>query len=202
MMRRKKLRETRRAVVERVTGETKVKVVLDLDDEKGRVKIGLDRKFFKHMLASMAFHGGFTLEIEGEEFEALDDHHLVEDVGLALGEALAKALGDKRGIARFGWAAVPMDEALILASVDLSGRPYFESNLTFKRLHLGDLSTEMINHFFYSFSHAGGFTLHLLALRGVNDHHKAEAAFKAVGLALAQACRKTGGEIPSLKGVL
>jgi len=191
----------RKAQVERKTRETRVKVYLNLDRPE-RLEIKMERKFFRHMLESLAFHGGFGLKVEAEEYEPPDDHHLVEDVALTLGEALHKALAGKTGIARFGWAAAPMDDALILASLDLSGRPYFKSNLTFSHFKLGDLSAEMVNHFFHSLTSSGRFTLHLVALRGSNDHHKAEAAFKAVGLALAQAVRRVGGGTPSLKGVL
>ena len=201
MRRRGRLQKTREARVRRRTEETDVEVYLNLDRVE-TPKIQMKRRFFKHMLASLALHGKFELRVEAEEFEPPDDHHLVEDVALTFGEALLKALGDKRGIERFGWAAVPMDEALVLASIDLSGRPYYKSNLSFKHLSLGDMTAEMVNHFFHSLSHAGRFNLHLLVFRGSNDHHKAEASFKAVGLALAQAVRRIGDRIPSLKGVL
>ncbi|HID18434.1 TPA: imidazoleglycerol-phosphate dehydratase [Candidatus Bathyarchaeota archaeon] len=158
--------------------------------------------YIRETLESFAFHAGFGFTVEAEEYEPLNDHHLVEDTAITLGEALLKALNTKAGIGRFGWAAIPMDEALILASLDLSGRGYFQSNLSFTHSRIGDLSAEMVNHFFQSLAISGKFTLHLAALRGVNDHHKAEAAFKAVGLALAQAVRRTGKEILSLKGVL
>lgn len=191
----------RKAEVERKTKETRVKVYLNLD-RSDRLEVKVKRRFFRHMLESFAFHAGFGLIVEAEEYEPPDDHHLVEDTALTLGEALLKALNAKAGIGRFGWAAIPMDEALILASLDLSSRGYFQSNLSFTHRRIGDLSAEMVNHFFQSLAISGKFTLHLAALRGVNDHHKAEAAFKAVGLALAQAVRRAGKETPSLKGVL
>jgi len=201
LRRLRRLPRERKAEVTRKTRETKVKIYLNLD-RRDRVEVKIERRFFKHMLESFAFHAGFGFRVEAEEYEPPDDHHLVEDVALTLGEALLKALNVKAGIRRFGWAAVPMDEALILVALDLSGRGYFQSDLSFNHKQIGDLSAEMVNHFFQSLAFSGKFTLHLAALRGVNDHHKAEASFKAVGLALAQAVRKTGKETPSLKGVL
>lgn len=191
----------RKVRVERKTRETRVKIYLNLD-RADRLEVKTGRSFLKHMLESLAFHAGFGLALEASEYEPPDDHHLVEDVALTLGEALFKALKGKAGIRRFGWAVVPMDETLILASLDLSGRVHFQSNLSFSHHMLGDLTAEMVNHFFASLASAGRFTLHLLTLRGENDHHKAEAAFKAVGLALAQAVEKNRRRLPSLKGVL
>lgn len=195
----------RQAKVERKTEETYVKVAVNLD-KPGEAKLQVGKPFLEHMLNSMAFHGSFTLEIFAEEKGPVyDDHHLVEDLGLVLGQALDKALGDKKGINRFGSAVLPMDDALIMVSLDLSGRPYYHSNLKFRELKLGELSSEMVDHFFRSLAEGGRFNLHIVAIRGLNSHHKAEAAFKALGRALGEAVKLREAEEttpPSLKGVL
>ncbi|MEM2289896.1 MAG: imidazoleglycerol-phosphate dehydratase HisB [Candidatus Hadarchaeales archaeon] len=191
--------KARRASRERKTRETSVSVRLNLEGE-GRARISTGIPFLEHMLESMARHGRFDLEIE-----ARGDlkHHLAEDVFIALGEALSQALGEKAGILRFGEAAVPMDEVLVLVAVDLSGRPYFSSNLTFSQKRVEGVESELFPHLLRSLSSSGRFTLHVLVLREGEDHHKLEATFKALGLALSRAWsigRGTG--VPSTKGVL
>ena len=189
----------RTAVVERRTRETDIRVRLDLDGSStSRIDTGL--KFFDHMLDQIAVHGGIRLHLHAKGDLQIDDHHTVEDVGLALGEALRLALGDKRGIRRFGFL-LPMDEALARCALDISGRPYLTFKAKFKHRHVGDLSTEMIEHFFRSLSQTMGITLNLKA-KGGNDHHVAESLFKAFGRTLRDAVRVEGTELPSSKGVL
>lgn len=194
----------RKAQVERTTKETKIKISLNLDG-KGESKIEAGNPFFEHLLNSLAFHGRLDLEVSAKSKIASGDHHLVEDVGILLGQALDKALDSRAGINRFGSAIIPMDDALLLVAVDLSGRTYFKSNLKFTYPKVEELSSEMINHFLKSFAEGGKFNLHVKCFRGVNDHHKAEAAFKALGKTLAQAVKideTRTKEIPSTKGTL
>lgn len=200
----------RSAQVSRKTGETSVRVTLDLDggmaEARGtalnRVKTGIG--FFDHMLHALAFHAGWGLDLACEGDTEVDDHHSVEDTGLALGAALARALGEgKGGIVRFGHALAPLDEALARAVADVSGRPFFAGELSLKRERVGALSCEMVPHFFHSFAQGAGLTLHVDVIRGANDHHRIEAAFKAVALALRAALARSGSErVPSTKGVL
>lgn len=178
----------RKATVRRVTSETSIVVSVNLDG-RGRHEISTSVNFLDHMLRSFALHGMFDLKVEAKGDTHVDDHHLVEDVAIALGQALEKALGDKKEIRRFGSALIPMDEVLMLVSLDISGRPHFESNLEFRRVRIGDLTTEMINHFLKSLSDNGRFNLHVSVMKGTNDHHKAEAVFKALALALSDAIR-------------
>ena len=189
----------RHAVVERATTETQIKVEVWLD-QSGDNRINTGVGFFDHMLDQIAVHGGIRLHIDTKGDLHIDDHHTVEDVGLALGEALRKALGDKRGIRRFGFL-LPMDEALARCALDISGRPYLTYRAKFKYRKVGDLSTEMIEHFFRSLSQTMGITLNLKA-KGQNDHHVAEGLFKAFGRTLRDAVRVEGVELPSSKGVL
>jgi imidazoleglycerol-phosphate dehydratase len=194
----------RRATVERETQETRVKVEVNIDGE-GSHEIDTGIHFLNHLLSSLAFHGLMDLKVQATGDLKVDDHHLTEDVAITLGQALSSAMGEKPGVKRFGSAVIPMDDALIMASIDLSGRVHFESNLEFRRAKIGDLMAEMVNHFFKSFAEAGRFNLHIVTLRGFNDHHKAEGAFKAVGLALAQAMEvnpRLKGKLASAKGVL
>jgi imidazoleglycerol-phosphate dehydratase len=192
----------RRARVERATHEVKVTVELDLDGT-GRADCATGVPFLDHMLAQLAKHGRFDLELNCEGDLEVDDHHTVEDCALALGQALDQALAERRGIARFGSAYAPLDEALARAVVDLSGRPYAVVELGLAREALGALACENVAHFFASLATAGRMALHVDVLRGANDHHRAEAAFKATALALRQAVRLDGpDQVPSTKGVL
>ncbi len=190
----------RRAAIARETKETKIDLRLDLDG--GPIDVATDVHFLDHMLEAFAKHGGcgLTLRASGD---GMDHHHLIEDVGIALGSAIYEALGEKRGIARFGSMAVPLDDALVLGSVDLSGRFWCNFNVTFGVENLGDLKTELIGHFFHSLSENGRFNLHLIALAGQNSHHLCEASFKAFARAFAQAKTATGdASVPSTKGLL
>jgi imidazoleglycerol-phosphate dehydratase len=192
----------RRAEVSRRTCETTITVALDLDGE-GRAEIGSGIGFLDHMLASLAKHARFDLRLTCQGDLEIDDHHTVEDCALALGQALDRTLGERRGIARFGSAYAPLDEALARAVVDLSGRPCAVIELGLAREMLGELACENVAHFFASLATAGRLALHLDVLRGANDHHRAEAAFKATALALRQAVRADGSDqVPSTKGVL
>ena len=189
------------ASVSRTTRETDIRCTLSLDGHgEARVNTGLG--FLDHMLTALAKHGRLNLELRAEGDLCVDDHHTVEDCALVLGEALEKALGDKAGVARFGHAYVPLDESLARAVVDLSGRPWPVVNLGLRRDRLGDVSCENLTHFMNSLALSGRFTLHVELLRGENDHHRVEAAFKALALALRQATAIQGESVPSTKGVL
>ena len=190
----------RRASLARETKETTI--ALDLDLDGGPIAIATDVKFLDHMLEAFAKHSGcgLTLRATGD---GLDHHHLIEDVGIALGSAIYQALGEKRGLARFGSLAVPLDDALVLGSIDLSGRAWLNFTVKFRVENLGDLKTELISHFFHSVSENGRFNLHLLQLAGTNSHHLCEASFKAFARSFAQAKAITSdASIPSTKGLL
>lgn len=193
------LSERREARTERATKETAIKVEVVLDGN-GDSKIATGIGFFDHMLEQLAKHGGFDLRLSVKGDLHIDEHHTVEDVGLALGGALKKALGDKVGIGRYGFT-LPMDETLASAAVDLSGRAHFKFDGRFPREAVGGLPTEMVPHFFRSLSDALGATLHL-SVKGQNAHHMVEACFKAVGRALRPAFKLGGGGLPSTKGAL
>lgn len=189
----------RRAVVQRNTRETRIRVEVDLDAvAEPSIHTGLP--FFDHMLEQVGKHGGFALTVRTEGDLHIDEHHTVEDTALALGQALKQALGDKRGIGRYGFT-LPMDETLASAALDFSGRPYFVFEGSFKRERVGDLPTELVPHFFRSVCDASGLNLNL-QVRGDNDHHQVEACFKAFARALRQAIRREGMELPSTKGSL
>jgi len=196
----------RRALVERKTKETKIRVEVDLDSPaEPRVRTG--HGFFDHMLEQLGKHGGFALSLQCEGDLGVDEHHTVEDCALAIGQALREALGSKRGVARYGDSVgrgaitLPMDETLAGAAVDLSGRPYFVFEGKFGRDEVGGLATELVPHFFRSLADEGRMSLHL-RVQGENTHHQVEACFKAVARALRKAIRREGRELPSTKGVL
>ncbi|MFG6109857.1 bifunctional histidinol-phosphatase/imidazoleglycerol-phosphate dehydratase HisB [Stenotrophomonas rhizophila] len=189
----------RRATVQRNTKETRIRVEVDLDrTAEPQTHTGLP--FFDHMLEQIGKHGGFALSVQAEGDLHIDEHHTIEDTGLALGQALREALGDKRGIGRYGFT-LPMDETLASAALDFSGRPYFVFNGEFKRERVGDMPTELVPHFFRSLCDAAGLNLHL-SVHGDNDHHKVEACFKALARALRQALPRQGTALPSTKGAL
>ena len=193
---------TRTATVERTTGETAIACTLDLDGA-GATDIATGVGFLDHMLDALARHARFDLRLRCSGDLKIDDHHTAEDCAIALGTAIDRALGDRVGIERFGSAHAPLDEALARAVVDLVTRPHATVNAPFVRQTLGDLSCEMIPHVLESIAINGRFTLHADLLRGDNDHHKAEACFKATALALRQAVRPTGDDAaPSTKGVM
>ncbi|KAI1123703.1 imidazoleglycerol-phosphate dehydratase [Nemania abortiva] len=161
--------------------------------------------FFDHMLHALAKHAGWSLRVRTVADLAIDDHHTVEETTLALGSALTAALGDRTGLARYGFSFAPLDEALCRAVVDLSNRPFFVGEFGFQGEKIGDLSTQMVWHALQSLSQTGGITLHVDVLRGNNDHHRCEAAFKALALAMKMACERIphlAGEVISTKGVL
>ena len=189
----------RRALVERNTKETRIRVELDLDRAaEPQVHTGL--AFYDHMLEQIGKHGGFELKIQVEGDLHVDEHHTVEDTALALGQALRQALGDKRGIGRYGFV-LPMDETLATVALDFSGHPYLAWEGSFQRERVGDLPTELVAHFFRSLCDAAGLNLHL-RVQGDNDHHKIEASFKGLARALRQAITRQGDGLPSTKGVL
>ena len=193
---------SRAATVERATSETRIKLSIDLDGT-GRTDVDTGVGFFDHMLTAFAYHGLFDLEVSTKGDLDIDDHHSVEDTALALGEAISEALGDRSGITRFGDATVPMDEARATVALDISGRPYAALDLQLRTDRLGTLTTQNIPHALEALTRTAGLTLHVSAV-GSNDHHVAEAAFKALGRALRAAVaidpRRSG--IPSTKGTL
>lgn len=192
---------SRRSEQTRTTKETDVTVGIDLDGT-GRAEVETGLGFFDHMLESLARHSGVDLTLKATGDTHVDDHHTVEDCAIVLGRTLAGALGDRSGIRRFGSAYAPLDESLCRAVIDLSGRPWSEISLEFSRPTVGDVATENIVHFFRTLAIEGRMALHVDRIRGDNDHHQAEAAFKALALALCQAIELRGSEIPSTKGSL
>ena len=196
--------QPRTARVHRQTRESRVEVLLNLDGS-GRSDVATGIGFLDHMLDSMARHARFDLTLKADGDLHVDQHHTAEDVGITLGQALDQALGERRGIRRFGDAAVPLDEALSHVAVDLGGRPYAAIDLPFRGPMIGGLSSEMIPHLLQSFALDGRFALHVRLLAGDNDHHRAEATFKALARALDDATRpdpRLGNEVPSTKGVI
>lgn len=195
---------SRRAEITRKTSETDISLVIDLDGS-GKTEISTGIGFFDHMLTAFGRHGLFNLKILAKGDLHIDAHHTVEDVGIVLGQAFAKALGDKRGITRFGQAGVPMDEALVEAVVDLSGRAHLSWSVEFPRPMLGEMDTQLFEEFFRAFTGNALITLHIIQRAGTNAHHVAEAAFKAATRALRMAVaidERIAGEIPSTKGQL
>lgn len=185
----------------RQTKETQISLYLNLDsNDQSIISTGIG--FFDHMLDLFTYHSGIQVDLEVTGDLEVCDHHTVEDVGILLGKLFAKALGDKRGIRRYGSFTLPMDETLASCTLDLSGRAYLVFNCEFRRENLGTMSTEMVKEFFQAFAFNSGTTLHLNIEYGDNDHHKAEALFKAFGRAIREAIEIIGNEVPSTKGVL
>lgn len=191
--------KNRMASLLRKTSETMVQAVVDLDKE-GFLKIDTGLNFFDHMLEQIARHGGISLELKAVGDLKVDEHHLIEDTAIVLGEVLRQALGDKYGTNRYGFL-LPMDEAIVEVALDLSGRPYFIFEGEFSREQVGDLPTEMVSHFFQSLTYALKATLHI-RMRGSNAHHQVESVFKGFGRAFRDAKQCTGIGIPSTKGIL
>jgi imidazoleglycerol-phosphate dehydratase len=195
---------TRQATRSRSTKETSIDLALDVDGA-GRAEVSTGLPFFDHMLDQIARHGGFDLTLRAAGDLEVDAHHTVEDVGIALGEAFAEALGDKAGVRRFASGLYPLDEALVEVALDLSGRPFIAYDVPFGEvLPLGDppFNPEMAEHFWHSFATAAGITLHVQLKSGRNTHHVVEATFKGVARCLRDAVRVEGGGIPSTKGSL
>ena len=194
----------RRATLSRKTAETDIAVSIDLDGTgvyDNKTGVG----FFDHMLDQLSRHALIDMNVRADGDLHVDDHHTVEDVGIALGQALTEALGDKRGIRRYGSCLLPMDDALVRTALDLSGRPYLAWSLDMPTAKIGSFDTELVREFFQALSTHGGITLHVDALRGINSHHIAEAAFKAVARALRMAVEtdpRKSDTIPSTKGAL
>ena len=178
----------RQAVVERVTRETSIRVEIDLDGT-GQTNLATGIGFFDHMLDGFARHGLFDLTVEADGDLEVDDHHTIEDTGIVLGGAIREALGNKQGIARYGERILPMDEVLALCAVDLGGRPYFSFDAPFTPFMMGTMNAEMVREFFYAVSYSAMMNLHMKILTPGNNHHMAEALFKAFGKALDMATR-------------
>lgn len=184
------------AVCNRKTKETDISVTLNLDGQ-GKTDIQTGIGFFDHMLDGFARHGLFDLEVKVTGDLNVDCHHTIEDTGIVLGQAILQALGDKKGIKRYGSFLLPMDETLVLCAIDLSGRPYLNYDAVFTTEKLGDMNSEMMREFFYAISYSGAMNLHLKVLDGINNHHMAEALFKGFGKALDMATM----EEPRMKDV-
>ncbi|KDE06281.1 imidazoleglycerol-phosphate dehydratase [Microbotryum lychnidis-dioicae p1A1 Lamole] len=199
-------RTIRSASISRKTNETDIAITLTLDVAVGaaqEINISTGIGFLDHMYHALAKHSKMSLTIKCKGDLWIDDHHTAEDSALALGEAFKLALGERKGIRRYGTGFAPLDEALSRAVLDISSRPYFCGDLQLKREKIGDLSCEMIPHVFQSFAQGAGVTLHVDVIKGENDHHKAESAFKALALAIREAIQTDGSDdVPSTKGVL
>ena len=194
----------RRAEITRETSETAITVALDLDGS-GRAQVDTGIGFLDHMLTALARHSMIDMTIKAAGDLHIDFHHTTEDVGIVLGQAVRKALADKRGIRRYGHAVVPMDEALAEAAIDISGRPFLAWSVPFARDKVGEMDTELFEEFFRAFAFNAGITLHVILKAGTNAHHVAEGCFKALARALRQAVEpdpRAAGAIPSTKGVL
>lgn len=178
---------SRSAEIIRNTSETKIRLSIDLDG-RGASEVDTGIGFFDHMLISFAKHGFFDLKVKVDGDLHVDSHHTIEDTGIVLGEAIKQAAGDKKGIKRYGSFVLPMDETLVLCGLDLSGRPYFDTDLIFTADRVGGFDTEMVREFFYAVSYSSAMNLHIRKLAGTNNHHLMEAAFKAFAKALDEAC--------------
>ncbi|WP_137179060.1 imidazoleglycerol-phosphate dehydratase HisB [Roseomonas sp. AR75] len=195
---------TRRAEIVRATSETDIRLSVDLDGT-GRAEVATGVGFLDHMLTALARHGMLDLTVAAKGDLHIDDHHTTEDVGIVLGQAIRQALGDKRGIRRFGQCLLPMDEALAEAAIDISGRPFLAWSVPFARPKIGSFDTELVEEFFRALAFNAGITLHVTLKAGSNAHHVAEACFKAVARALRMAVEldpRAAGAIPSTKGML
>jgi imidazoleglycerol-phosphate dehydratase len=194
----------RRAEIARVTAETDIRVALDLDGS-GKSEIATGVGFLDHMLTALSRHALIDLTVAAKGDLHIDDHHTTEDVGIVIGQAIRAALGDKRGIRRYGAALIPMDEALAEAALDISGRPFLAWQVAFQRPKIGTFDTELVEEFFRAFAFNAGLTLHVTLKAGTNAHHVAEACFKALARALRMAVEpdpRSAGAIPSTKGSL
>ena len=194
----------RRALIDRETRETRIRVRIGIEG-KGRYQVRTGIRFLDHMLELVARHGGFDLAIEADGDLDVDQHHTVEDLGIALGEAVSRALGTRRGINRAGYFVMPMDEALAVAAIDLGGRPHVVVTLPVRARRVGDLQTELIHDFFEGFASGARANVHVKVLYGRSSHHQVEAVFKAFGRALRVACSRDhqlARMLPSTKGLL
>ena len=192
---------SRKAETSRETAETTIELSLELDGS-GTAEIETGLGFLDHMLIAFAKHSGFDLRLKATGDLVVDDHHTVEDCAIVLGRALDEGLGDRSGVTRFGSAYAPLDESLCRAVIDLSGRPWPEVSIPFSRSKIGEVASENIVHFLRSLAIEGRMALHIDLIRGDNDHHKAESAFKALALALREAVSVRGDGVPSTKGSL
>ncbi len=193
----------RTALVERKTQETDIKISLNLDGTgKSNVSTGIG--FFDHMLKGFAKHGFFDLDVTVKGDTEVDGHHTVEDTGIVLGQAIARAIGDKKGIKRYGSMILPMDETLVLSAVDLCGRPYFVMDADFTAPMVGEFDTQLVREFFYAVSYSAAMNIHIRVLSGINDHHKIEAIFKSFAKSLDEATMKDPRitDVLSTKGAL
>ena len=194
----------RKATVTRDTLETQITVSINLDGS-GQSRFAIGVPFLEHMLDQIARHGLIDIDIEAKGDLHIDDHHTVEDVGITLGQAFAQAVGDKKGMTRYGHSYVPLDEALSRVAIDFSGRPGLELHVPFTRARIGNFDVDLFGEFFRGFVNHAKVTLHIDNLRGVNSHHQAETVFKAFGRALRMACEldpRMAGVMPSTKGTL
>ena len=187
--------------ISRKTNETNINLKINLDGN-GTSVVKTEVGFLNHMISLLAFHSNIDIELDSKGDIEVCDHHLIEDIGIALGRSINEALGDKKGIKRYGTFFLPMDESLVMVSLDISGRSYLHYEAGFKRESIGNFSTEMVKEFFRAVAFNAGITLHIKVLYGENDHHKIEGIFKCVGRALKEAINIEGNIIPSSKGII
>ncbi|MFR7994221.1 MAG: imidazoleglycerol-phosphate dehydratase HisB [Clostridium sp.] len=187
--------------ISRKTNETNINLKINLDGN-GTSVVKTEVGFLNHMISLLAFHSNIDIELDSKGDIEVCDHHLIEDIGIALGRSINEALGDKKGIKRYGTFFLPMDESLVMVSLDISGRSYLHFEAGFKRESIGNFSTEMVKEFFRTVAFNAGITLHIKVLYGENDHHKIEGIFKCVGRALKEAINIEGNIIPSSKGII
>lgn len=187
--------------ISRKTNETNINLKINLDGN-GTSVVKTEVGFLNHMISLLAFHSNIDIELDSKGDIEVCDHHLIEDIGIALGRSINEALGDKKGIKRYGTFFLPMDESLVMVSLDISGRSHLHFEAGFKRESIGNFSTEMVKEFFRAVAFNAGITLHIKVLYGENDHHKIEGIFKCVGRALKEAINIEGNIIPSSKGII